>query len=64
MIQLMAGWMAIHSAILKMNIVIQDVISPYSLDQFSISNAPRTWKCVKKRKKLIDSRIVVYRQFD
>ena len=33
---------------------IQDVISPYPLDQFLISNA-RTRKCVKKGKKSIDS---------
>ena len=29
-----------------------------------ISNAPQTWKRVKKAKKSIDSRIVVSRQFD
>ena len=43
---------------------VQDVISPYPLDQFSISNTPRMWKRVKKGKKLIDSWIVVSRQFD
>ena len=56
--------MAIHSAISKMKIRIQDMISPYSLDQFLISNAPRTWKGVKKANKSKDSRIVVSRQFD
>ena len=43
---------------------IQDVISPYSLDQFFISNTPQTRKHVKKAKKSKDSRIVVSRQFD
>ena len=43
---------------------IQDVISPYPLDQFSISNTPRMREQVKKGKKLIGSRIVVSRQFD
>ena len=38
---------------------IQDVISPYSLDQFLISNTPRTRKRVKKRKKSNDAWIVV-----
>ena len=42
----------------------QDVISPYSLDQFLISNTPRTQKRVKKLKKSKDSQIVVSRQFD
>ena len=55
MIQLIAGCMAIHSAILKTKIRIQDVISPYSLDQFLISNAPQTQKRVKKAKKSNDS---------
>ena len=64
MIQLIDGCMAIHYAILKMKIGIQDVISPYSLNQFLISNAPRTRKRVKKAKKSKDSRIVVSRQFD
>ena len=41
MIQLIIGCMATHSAISKTKIAIQDVISPYSLDQFLISNAPR-----------------------
>ena len=40
---------------------IQDVISPYSLDQFLISNTPRTRKRVKKAKKSKDSQIVVPR---
>ena len=56
--------MAIHSAISKTKIGIQDVISPYSLAQFLISNAPRMRKRVKKAKKSSDSRIVVSRQFD
>ena len=43
---------------------IQDVISPYSLDQFLISNTPQTQKRVKKVKKSKDSHIVVYRHFD
>ena len=43
---------------------IQDVISPYSLDQFLISNTPRTQKHVKKVKKSKDSQILVSRQFD
>ena len=42
---------------------IQDVISPYSRDQFLISNTPRTHKRVKKVKKSKDS-ILVSRQFD
>ena len=56
--------MAIHSAISKTKIGIQDMISPNSFDQFLISNAPRTRKCVKNAKKSIDSRIVASRQFD
>ena len=56
--------MAIHSAISKTKIEIQDVISPYSLDQFLISSTPQTWKRVKKRKKSNDTSIVVSRQFD
>ena len=43
---------------------IQDVISPYSLDQFLISNTPQMQKCVKKLKKSKDSQIMVSRQFD
>ena len=39
--------------------VIQDVISPYSLDQILISNTPRMRKRVKKLKKSKDSQIVV-----
>ena len=42
---------------------IQVVISLYHLDQFLISNTPRTRKRVKKGKKLIDSWIVVSKQF-
>ena len=34
---------------------VQDVISPYSLDQILISNTPRTQKRVKKLKKSKDS---------
>ena len=34
---------------------VEDLISPYPLDQFSISNAPQTRKCVKKRKKSSDA---------
>ena len=43
---------------------IQDVISPYSLDQFLSSNTPQMQKCVKKVNKLKDSQIVVSRKFD
>ena len=43
---------------------IQDVISPYSLNQFVISSTPWTRKCVKKAKKSKDSQILVSRQFD
>ena len=43
---------------------IQDMISPYSLNQFFISNTPQTRKRVKKGKKSNDSRIVVSTQFD
>ena len=43
---------------------IQDVISPYPFDQFLISSTPRMRKRIKKRKKSIDSRIVVSRHFD
>ena len=43
---------------------VQDVISPYPLDQFLISNTPRMRKLVKKGKKSIDSQIVVVKQFD
>ena len=43
---------------------VQDVISPYSLDQILISNTPRTRKRVKKLKKSKGSQIVVSRQFD
>ena len=43
---------------------VQDVISPYSLDQFLISDSPRKRKHVKKVKKSKESQIVVSRQFD
>ena len=43
---------------------VQDVISPRSLDQFLISNAPWTQKCIKKKFKSMDAWIVVSRQFD
>ena len=43
---------------------IQDVISPYSLDQFLISNTPRTRRRVKKLKKSKDPQIVVSKYFD
>ena len=43
---------------------VQDVISPYSLYQFLISNTPRTQKHFKKVKKSKDSQIFVSRQFD
>ena len=43
---------------------IQDVISPYSVDQILISNTPRMRKRVKKLKKSKDSQIVVSRQLD
>ena len=56
--------MAIHSAISKTNIGIQDVISTYSFNQLLISNAPRTRKCVKNAKKSNDASIMVSRQFD
>ena len=56
--------MDIHSAIFKDEDDIQDVISPYSLEQFFISSTPRTWKRVKKANKSMDSRIVVSRQFE
>ena len=56
--------MVIHSAISKTKIGIQDVTSPYSLDQFLISSTPQTPKHVKKAKKSKDSQIVVSRQSD
>ena len=34
---------------------VQDVISPYPLDQFSISNTPWRQKCVKEGKKSNDA---------
>ena len=43
---------------------IQDVISPYSLDQFLISNTSWTRKRVKKVKKSKNSQIVVSRKFN
>ena len=43
---------------------IQYVISPYFLDQFLISNTPRTQKHVKKVNKSKDSQTVVSRQFN
>ena len=49
----------VSRAICKTKFGIQDVISPYSLDQFLISNTPRTQKHVKKVKKSKDSQIVV-----
>ena len=42
---------------------IQDVTSPYSLDQILISNTPRARKWVKELKKSKDSQIVVSREF-
>ena len=56
--------MAIHSTIFEDEDDIEDVISPYSLNQFFISSTPRTWKRFKKAKKSLDSQIVVSRQFD
>ena len=56
--------MAIHSTISKMKIRIQNVISPYSLDQFLISSTPWTRKRVKRGNKSNDSQIVVSRQFN
>ena len=56
--------MAIHSAIFEDEDGVQDVISPYSLNQFLISNTLWTRKRVKKGKKSIDACIVVTRQFD
>ena len=43
---------------------VQDVISPRSLDQILISNAPRMRKCIKKRFKPMDAWIVVSKQFN
>ena len=43
---------------------VQDVISPYPLDQFSISNTPWTRKRVKNANKSIDAWIAVSRKFD
>ena len=43
---------------------IQDVISPYSLNQILISSTHRTQKRVNKLKNSKDSQIVVSRQFD
>ena len=43
---------------------IQNVISPYSLNQFLISKTPRIRKRVKKVKKSKDSHIVVSKKFD
>ena len=43
---------------------VQDVISPRSLDQISISNTPRMRKCIKKRFKPMDAWIGVSKQFD
>ena len=43
---------------------VQDVISPYSLDQFMISNTPRMQKQVKKVNKSKYSQIVMSRQFN
>ena len=56
--------MAIHLAISKMKIGIQDMISPNSLDQVLILSTPWTRKRTKKAKKSINSRIVVSTQFD
>ena len=56
--------MTIHSTILKTKIGIQDVISPYSLDQFFDFKCSSNAETVKNVKKSIDSQIVVSRQFD
>ena len=56
--------MAIHFEIFEDEDGIQDVISPYYLDQFLISNTPRMRKRVKKVKKSKDSQIVVSRHFE
>ena len=45
-------------------IEVQYVISPQSLDEFSISSTPWTRQRVKKAKKSNGTRIVVSRQFD
>ena len=52
MIQLIAGCMAFHSKFLKTKIEVQDVISPLSLDENSISSTPWTRKRVKNTRKL------------
>ena len=64
MIKLIVGFMEIHFSNFKDEDGIQDVISPYSLDQILISNTARMQKRVKKLKKSKDSHIVVSRQFD
>ena len=45
-------------------IEVQDVISPWSLDEILISSTPWTQKWVKNAKKSNDTLIVVSRQFD
>ena len=42
---------------------VEDMISPLSFDQFLISNAPQTRKCVKNANESYDSLIVVSEQF-
>ena len=43
---------------------VQDVISPHSFNQISISDAPQTWKRVKKKSKLMDAWILVSKKLD
>ena len=48
----------------KMIVGSQELISPYSLNEISLSNTPWMQKLIKKRREVKDSRIVVSRQFD
>ena len=46
MIQLIVQSRALHSAILKTSFGIEEVISPYSLYEISLSNTPWTHKLI------------------
>ena len=63
MIQLITGLRDFHFTILKINFGIQEAISPYSLNEISLSNTSWTQKSIWKRKKVRDSRIEMSKQF-
>ena len=64
MIQLIARSRALHFAIVKTKVGIQEVISPYSFDEIVILSTPWMQKLILKRRKARDSRIEMSKQID